>query len=74
MVRTVWMRLGPIFVMAAGRPSSNLRFMRIGTRRAPVALRLCQPSREIPLLSKEQRFVSRGRRHAFGVAGAGQRD
>jgi len=50
-VRTVWTRLGPILVIAGGRPSSNLRFIRIGTRRAPVALRLCQPSREIPLWS-----------------------
>jgi len=36
------------FVLAAGRPSSNFRFLRIWACRPPVALRLCHLSREIP--------------------------
>lgn len=52
-VRTTWIRGSPSLVMAAGRPSSNLRFMRIGARRAPVARRLWKLSREIPLLRRK---------------------
>ena len=55
MVRTVRMRLGPMsLVMAAGRPSSNLRFMRMGLRRPPVARRLWCEEREIPLRRTEK--------------------
>ena len=40
--------------MAAGRPSSNLRFMRMGLRRPPVARRLWCEEREIPLRRTEK--------------------
>jgi hypothetical protein len=53
LTRTGWTRIGPIFVMAAGRAISNLRFMRMGARLPPVARRLCQWLREIPMMELE---------------------
>jgi len=44
----VWIRCGPSLVFAAGRPNSNFLFLRRGFLFPPVALRLCQWSREIP--------------------------
>merc|ERR1719424_76325 len=50
MQRTGLTFLGPILVMAAGRPSSNLRFLMWRFLRPPVKRRLCLESREIPIL------------------------
>lgn len=47
---TVWIRCGPSLVFAAGRPNSNFLFLRMGFLFPPVALRLCQWSREIPTM------------------------
>ena len=40
----------PTLVLAGGRPSSNFLLEWIGLRLPPVFLRLCQESREIPML------------------------
>ena len=48
MVRTWCTRRGMIFVIAAGRPSSNFLFLRIWGMRPPVFLRLCHLSWDIP--------------------------
>ena len=49
-VRTVWIRLAPSFVIAAGRPNSNFRFLCGCGRLPPVFRRLCQWSRLIPMV------------------------
>ena len=46
---SVYLNLSLTFVIAAGLPSSNFLFIRIGFRLPPVARRLCQLSWEIPV-------------------------
>ena len=57
------------FVLAAGRPSSNFRFLRICAWRPPVGLRLCHLSREIPVNKNTVHLVLPTVPNFFGQSG-----